>query len=86
MDGISRRTLLGTILSVSVLGIVLPSRAKAKAADQPHMQAALDALRTAQRELEAATEDKGGHRVKALRLVRQAIDQVDKGIRYDRRH
>jgi len=50
------------------------------------MQAALDALKLADRELAAASADKGGHRAKAQDLVRQAIVQVERGIQYDRRH
>jgi hypothetical protein len=83
MEKISRRSILKTVFSLSVIGFILPGRAKA--ADQPRMQAALDALKIAQRELQAATDDKGGHRVKALRLVNQAMDQVERGIRFDRR-
>jgi hypothetical protein len=48
--------------------------------DQPHMQAALEFLRSAKSDLERATTDKGGHRVNAIRLVDQAIDEVKKGI------
>jgi hypothetical protein len=55
-------------------------------ADQPHMHAALDHLRSARAELVAATPDKGGHRSKALKLVDGAIGQVEAGIGYDRRH
>ena len=54
--------------------------------DQPHMQAALDKLQSARSNLEAATDDKGGHRVKALDHVNKAIDEVKKGIEYDRTH
>lgn len=89
MNNVSRRTVVGTLFSSAFLGLVLPSRAKAASrtrADQPHMQAALDALRTAQRELHEAEADKGGHRVKAERLVHDAIDEVEKGINFDRRH
>jgi hypothetical protein len=49
-------------------------------ADQPHMQAALDALRTAKGELEMATHNKGGHRVEALRLTEDAIRETKAGI------
>jgi len=84
MNTLSRRTVVSTIFSSALLGLVLPSRAKA--ADQPHMQAALDSLRNAQRELRAAEADKGGHRVKAERLVSDAIAEVEKGIGFDRRH
>jgi hypothetical protein len=48
--------------------------------DQPHMQAALNALENAKDSLNKATPDKGGHRAKALDLVRDAIDEVKKGI------
>ena len=54
--------------------------------DQPHMRAALDKLQSARANLEAATEDKGGHRVKALAHVNKAIEEVRKGIEYDRTH
>ena len=84
MKDFSRRSVLSTILPAAVLAVVLPGRAKA--ADQPHMQAALDALKNARRELEAATTDKGGHRAKALTLVNDAIAQVQKGIAFDRRN
>lgn len=48
--------------------------------DQPHMQRALELLRDAKSNLEAATSDKGGHRVKAIGYVNSAIDEVKKGI------
>jgi hypothetical protein len=54
--------------------------------DQPFMKAARADLNTAKRELQRATPDKGGHRVKAISLVNQAIAQVNAGIAYDRRH
>ena len=52
----------------------------ASSIDQPHMQAALDALNAAKGNLENATDDKGGHRKKALDLVKSAIDEVQQGI------
>ena len=55
-------------------------------ADQPRMQAALEHLRLAKTELQRADRDKGGHRERALRLTRDAIDEVEKGLRFDRRH
>lgn len=83
MKGFSRRSLLNRLLPAAFLGVLFPCRAKA--ADQPRMQAALDALKIARRELEAATEDKGGHRKRAINLVNQAINQVERGIQFDRR-
>ena len=48
--------------------------------DQPHMRAARSSLRNAKRNLEGATADKGGHRVKAMGYVYEAIEEVNKGI------
>jgi hypothetical protein len=52
---------------------------------QPHMAAALDELRAARAELQAALPDKGGHRVRAIELVDDAIGQVRRGIDYSAR-
>jgi hypothetical protein len=49
-------------------------------AAQVHMQAALRALTNAQTQLNAAEHDKGGHRENAIKLVGQAIDEVNAGI------
>jgi hypothetical protein len=48
--------------------------------DQPHMQAALDHLKNARNNLVQATADKGGHRANAIKLVDQAINEVNAGI------
>jgi Tfp pilus assembly protein PilX len=53
--------------------------------EQRSMNAALDNLRDAERNLQNATHDKGGHRRKALDLVRRAIEQVQEGIKFDNR-
>lgn len=76
------------LLSVSVLVVFLAACAHPRpaAADQPQMHAALQSLKDAERHLEKATTDKGGHRAKALELVRGAIAQVNRGIAYDRRN
>jgi len=50
------------------------------------MQAALQSLEAAHRSLEAATADKGGHRVKAIALTKEAIEEVKKGIAFDDTH
>jgi hypothetical protein len=55
-------------------------------AAQPQMQTALRHLRSAKADLNRATSDKGGHRAKAMELVDQAIEEVERGISYDRRH
>ena len=57
-----------------------PETLFAGAPDQPHMQAALTALENAKNNLNNATADKGGHRIKALGYVNDAISEVQKGI------
>ncbi|HEX3545407.1 MAG TPA: hypothetical protein VHU62_02360 [Mycobacterium sp.] len=47
---------------------------------QQHMINARDDLNNAAAELQQALPDKGGHRVTAINLVNQAIDQVNQGI------
>ena len=81
---VSRRAILSATLPAAIFGVGLT--AKAEPQDQPHMREALDALKRAQQELSQADRDKGGHRVKAERLVRQAIAEVERGMRFDRRH
>ena len=49
-------------------------------ADQPEMQNALSQLQAAKASLQAASHNKGGHRVKAIRLIDQAIVEVQLGI------
>lgn len=68
---------------VGILGAVFFTGVGAGAASafQPHMLAARDHLQFAQGELHQAVPDKEGHRVNAERLVQQAIDQVNEGIR-----
>jgi hypothetical protein len=53
---------------------------------QPEMAAAIQHLREAQQNLEAASRDKGGHRARAVQLVQQAIRETQEGVRYDNTH
>ncbi|HZP67705.1 MAG TPA: hypothetical protein VFB32_15485 [Rudaea sp.] len=77
---------IATIVSLSFAAGAFMGCATSTRAGQPHMQAALDALSTAEHELGAADEDKGGHRVAALRHVRAAIEETQRGIEYARNH
>lgn len=52
---------------------------------QPHMKAALSATRTAERQLTKAAHNKGGHRAKALALVKEAAAEIEKGIAVGKR-
>ena len=80
---------LGIAMTVSG-GFVLAQSSKvaqsSKPEAQPEMTAALNHLREAERDLETASHDKGGHRAKALEHVKQAISEVQQGIQYDNTH
>lgn len=54
--------------------------------DQPNMVKARDYLNGALDNLNRASADKGGYREQAMRLVRDAIREVNAGIEYDRTH
>jgi hypothetical protein len=79
---LSRRVVAAFAGAVIAAALALPAAAE----PQPHMTAALAALKTAEGELMRASHDKGGHRVKALAQIRAAIGQVEAGIRFDNRH
>jgi hypothetical protein len=73
-------------LSMSLVAGVFLGCTSGVRAGQPHMQAALDSLINAEHELGAAEEDKGGHRVAALRATREAIAQTREGMAFARNH
>ena len=79
-----KRSLIAAVCAGLVVTAVLSGQAYADR--QGKMHDALDHLRSAESLLENASRDKGGHRVKALRLVRSAIGEVKAGIDYDNRH
>jgi hypothetical protein len=78
-----RKLGIGCLLVLAIAVGFLGGRALAA---QPHMHAALEHLRAARSELQIAEKDKGGHRVNALRLVNEAIGQVERGVEFDRTH
>lgn len=53
---------------------------------QPRMTQALQYLQQAEAQLEEGSHDKGGHRQRALDLVKQAISETQQGIQYDNTH
>lgn len=79
---IARLPVLAAVLTAAAT-LSLPTAAKAE--NQPHMRAALNSLQAARAQLQTATPDKGGHRVKAIDLVNAAIAEVQKGIAFDNR-
>ena len=78
-----QRFFAALVLVVLLIGGFVAGRAHAA---QPHMQAALSHLRNARSELNAAMADKGGHRAAAIRIVNDAIAEVEAGIEYARTH
>ncbi len=79
---------ISTFTLAAMLAAVIGSGSinDAAADRQPHMRSALQALKSAYVELDKATPDKGGHRVKARSLTQQAIEQVEQGIKFDNRY
>src|SRR5881397_2862322 len=71
------------VLGVAVL---LGTFAAMVYADQPYMRAARTDLQQARAQLQAALANKGGHRVKAIEHVNNALAYVNQGIAWDRRH
>lgn len=77
-----KRLMLIAVVSALAGGLATSAFAE----KQPHMMKSLALLEDAKRQLESATHDKGGHRVKAIELVNAAIGEVKAGIAFDERH
>lgn len=77
-----------TIVLAAALGVTVSTGMikTAGADEQPKMHSALENLKQAKNNLENATTDKGGHRVKAIAAVNEAIEQTKAGIAYDNKH
>jgi hypothetical protein len=63
-----------------VLSVVAIFSAGVAIGAQPHMENALTALQNARTQLTKADHNKGGHRVRAIELINQAISEVQSGI------
>ena len=74
------------LTGVLAAGIAYQTIPNAFAGKQPHMEAALMALKTAQAELKAADDDKGGFRAKAIVNTANAIDNTQKGVDWANAH
>ena len=79
--------------AVLVVGIVLglsTATVTAQKADpgekHPHMQAAMKQVNQAEQQLERAAHDYGGHRSKALQLLKQAEQEIKEGIAFDEKN
>jgi hypothetical protein len=75
------------VLAGALVAVIGTSSVRTASAEpQPHMKAALAQLQAAKASLEKASADKGGHRVKAIALTNEAIEQTKKGIEFDDKH
>lgn len=75
-ETLSRREVAGLAAAAAALA------ASPALANQPNMEAALQACRTARAHLESANNNKGGHRNKAIEHLNAAIEQIRKGIAF----
>ncbi len=69
----------GTLV-LALLLVVIFCQQEAIAVNQPNMEATLKSLRKARVQLKRALPNKGGHRLKGIALIDDAIDEVHKGI------
>ena len=75
------------VLAGALVAVVSGNMVRDAVADeQPHMKAALKLLQDGDTQLEKATADKGGHRVKAREHLKNAIEEVKKGIAFDNKN
>jgi hypothetical protein len=82
-ETMSKKSLIVTLVAVClIVGISVSVWAE----KQPHMRASLTHLMKAKAQLEKAEPDKGGHRVAAVKLIDQAIEEVKAGIEFDNKH
>jgi len=64
-----------------------PARqAGGEAAKHPRLREALQALENAKKHLEAAPKEFGGHRVKAIEHINQAIEECKAALQYAQEH
>jgi hypothetical protein len=70
------------IAAALMCGVLAPLWAAAGKDTQPHMEAAKAAIEQAQKELEQASGEHGGHRAKALEHLKAALSEVQAGIYY----
>ena len=72
--------------ALTIVAVFAAMNATSMKADQPHMQRALELLRQARAEIQTASRTKGGYRTTAVEHINRAIDEVEKGVSYDRQH
>ncbi|HEY0219543.1 MAG TPA: hypothetical protein VGC26_07245 [Afipia sp.] len=78
----SRRELLQLAAVSTVAAAAVTVSATGALAYQGNMERALAALYSALGSLRESTPDKGGHRVRAMNLIQQAINETQAGIEF----
>ena len=78
---ITRRGLAATATGAAAIGL-LGATVKSADAYQGNMERALSSLYEALGSLREATANKGGHRVRAMDLISQAITETQAGIEF----
>lgn len=87
MSPMKSRRELALLATGGAIAAGLITVAKTASADrQPNMERARAALMDALQSLRAASDDKGGHKVKAMELIQGAIAEVEAGMRFDNTH
>ena len=67
-------------LTTTIIALVAVSAVNTVRAEQPHMRRALEHLRAARAELQAAEHNKGGWRLRAIENTDRAIRETENGM------
>jgi hypothetical protein len=90
----ARFKLAGVVLLVGALllglglwsgGLLGERPAQAAPERHPRIHAAIEELREARKELEKADHDFGGHRKEAIKAIDEAIIQLEKALKFDKK-
>jgi hypothetical protein len=82
---LSRRDLLGTAgaAGLAAVGVaLLPAETQAGLGDYPSLAKGHDHLLDAKKALEKGKEEFGGHRVKAIDKIDEALEEVKKAVKF----
>jgi hypothetical protein len=82
---LTRRSFAAAATGVAAIGL-LGASVKSADAYQGHMERALSSLQQALGSLRESTANKGGHRARAMDLVRQAIEETQAGVEFADEH
>jgi hypothetical protein len=82
----TRRGFAATVATGVASISLLAATAQSAEAYQGNMERALASLHQALQSLQEATANKGGHRARAVELVRQAIEETQAGVAFADEH